>query len=397
MDDSSDIGNQADMQWHSLDLVLLKFSTGEYHPLARRPRIHIQRSTEVEPRVSARIVGDNLALIVHSYYGTFSDKLIIFDWKIGRRLLQHEASKNAYFSLDFVSPELLFVPNSVLSHFEVWHIPPNQLNGKPPIQILSLQIPAVSPQYSIFNLGCYGEPNPFLHSMPYLPPRPFFSSPESSIIMVTLRMSSNLRLGGRRASYNIFMHRCALLDTIQKWTSPSLLEQQEYLLRSLTNEVTVGFDDATSKVLSTNSILHKLVYISMYLPQSPLGKVGSPHLLMVRKPNPRDSRKSMVSVADFNQHNFRRNAEMMAQLRGREGENNGNNEEGKEEEEKENFEVLDHGGVFSEEVYMGLKCVVYRAPDNYDFDIVLMGEQRLLGLKFNLEGFFESVKVLYIG
>ena len=87
MDNSSDIGNQADMQRLSLDLVLLKFPTGEYHPLARRPQIHVQRSTEVEPRVSARIVGDNLALIVHSYYGTFSDKLFIFDWKIGRRLL----------------------------------------------------------------------------------------------------------------------------------------------------------------------------------------------------------------------------------------------------------------------------------------------------------------------
>ena len=89
----------------------------------------------------------------------------------------------------------------------------------------------------------------------------------------------------------------------------------------------------------------------------------------------------MVSVADFNPHNVRRNAEMMAQLRGEGKDNggNGNNVEGQKEEKE--FELLDHGGVFSEEVYMGLKCVVYHAPGEYDFDVVLMDEERLMGLK----------------
>jgi hypothetical protein len=73
---------------------------------------------------------------------------------------------------------------------------------------------------------------------------------------------------------------------------------------------------------------------------------------------------------DFNPHNLWKHAEMMTQLRG-EGEDNVINEMGQ----------LDHKGVFSEEVHMGLKCVVYRAPDEYDFDLVLMDEQRLLGLK----------------
>ncbi|KAM6499883.1 hypothetical protein JOM56_005391 [Amanita muscaria] len=321
---SSDTGNQVDMPRHSLDLVLLKFSTGEYHPLARSPRIHVQRSPELHPRVVSRIAGDNIALVVHSRDGTFSDKIFIFDWKTGRKLLEHDASGNAYSGLVFVSPELLLVPNDVLSHFEIWHLPPQKLNPKPPIQILSLQIPAVSPEYSTFSLRCYAEPDPFLHSMPYLPPRPFFSSPENSIIMVTLRMLSDSRRG---ASYNIIMHRRALLATIQTWTSPALLEQQKPTW--LTNEVTVHKIanpedgsvqlDAKSKLVSTmrhprssprtrgtptfatsqsrtlptsdmsadpgyspvSSGFHKLVYISMYIPPSALGKVGSPHLSMV--------------------------------------------------------------------------------------------------------------------
>ncbi|KAM6499833.1 hypothetical protein JOM56_005341 [Amanita muscaria] len=416
---SSGIENQADMQWYSLDLVLLKFSTGEYHPLARSPRIHVQRSPEVKPWVVSRIVGDNLALMVHSNDGTFSDKLFIFDWRTGRKLLQHEATENPYSSLVFVSPELLLVPNCVLSHFEVWHLPPQQPNPKPPIQILSLQTPAVSPEYSIFDFGCYGEPNPFLRSMPYLSARPFFSSPENSVIAVTLRMSSN---SGRPLSYNLIMNRRALLDTIQTWTSPSLLEQQEYLTTWLTNEVTVhqitdpedgsvGLD-VQSKLVSTmphpRSSPRTLPWakwgppISRWLQVSEFQArwLGNSHgqRYVVSEPNPLDRRKMMVSVVDFNPHNVRRNADMMARLRSREGEgSNGNNEGSKEEAKGKEFEILDHKGVFSEEVYMGLKCVVHRAPEEYDLDLVLMDEQRLLGVKLNRHEWEESIKVLYIG
>ncbi|KIL60232.1 hypothetical protein M378DRAFT_168373 [Amanita muscaria Koide BX008] len=452
---SSDIGNQADMQFYSLDLVLLKFSTGEYHPLAHRPRIHVQRSPEDEPWVVSRIVGDNLAMVVYSADSMFPDRLFIFDWKTGRKLLQHDTNENnTYLDLIFVSPELLLVPNRVLSHFEVW-----QLNCKPPIQILSLQIPALSPGYSHHNFRCYGEPNPFLHSMPYLPPRPFFSSPENSIIMVPLRMTLISGRYQRHAAYNLIMHRRALLDTIQTWTSPSLLEQLEYTPTWLMNEVTVhqitdpedgsAQLDARSKLvstmphsrssprtpafsisrtfpasrifgesgslsvssgLSTNSSTSRYTFL-----QVPWAKWGPPisrwfqvnetqarwvavcngQRYAFSEPNPLDKRKLIVSVADFNPYTFGRNAEMMARLRSGEGENNGsNNNKGKEEEE---FEILDHKGVFSEEVYMGLKCVVYRAPDEYAFDAVLMDEQRLLGLKLGRDGWEESIKVLYIG
>ncbi|KIL63038.1 hypothetical protein M378DRAFT_12411 [Amanita muscaria Koide BX008] len=84
----------------------------------------------------------------------------------------------------------------------------------------------------------------------------------------------------------------------------------------------------------------------------------------------------------------------MARLQGGEGEDDGNNEEGKEDEE---FEILGNKGVFSEPVYMGLKCVVYRVPDEYDFDVAMMDEQRLLGVKLGRNGRPEIIKVLYIG
>ncbi|KIL60576.1 hypothetical protein M378DRAFT_83581, partial [Amanita muscaria Koide BX008] len=229
--------SRADMQpGHSLDLVLLKFSTGEYHPLARRPLIHVRRSPSAQPYTTVRIVGDNLALVVDDRDGS---KLFIFDWRTGHKRLQHEAIEDAYeYSIPvFVSPELLLVPNCILSHFEVWHLFPSHPNPNSPVQILSLQIPAVSDNYSIIGIYCHGELIPFLHSMPYLPPRPFFPSSEDSIIVIKLLLESFSAF--RRSAYNIILHRRALLDIIQKWTSPSLLEQQEGLPTWLTNEVTV--------------------------------------------------------------------------------------------------------------------------------------------------------------
>ncbi|KAM6504135.1 hypothetical protein JOM56_001078 [Amanita muscaria] len=373
---SSEVGNQTDMRRHSLDLVLLKLSTGEYHPLAHHPLIHIQRSLSARPDTAVRIVGDNLALVVNDEDGS---KLFIFDWKTGHKRLQHKATEGAYKDSGpfFVSPELLLVPNRILPHFEVWHLFPSHPN--PPVQILSLQIPAISDNYYIRSIYCHGEPSPFLHSMPYFPPRPFFASSESSIIVVNLRLSLLRR-------YKLIIHRGALLDMIQKWTSPSFLEQQECLPTWLTNEVTVHkvVDpddgsvrlDAQSKVVSTmphlgsspqthgsstfasSSQTFPTSHISAnsgssslssgssiasstsrynFLPvqwanwgppisrwwqvyemqqQLTATSLGQRYAFVVPNLHDSNKRKCMVGVADFNLHNVRRNAVMMAQIRG---------------------------------------------------------------------------------
>ncbi|KAM6496831.1 hypothetical protein JOM56_007304 [Amanita muscaria] len=375
---SSEVGNRADMQRHSLDLVLLKFSTGEYHPLAHHPLIHVQRSPSKQPGATVRIVGDHLALVIHDEDGS---KLFIFDWKTGHKRL-----------------------------FEVWHIPSHP-NPNPPVQILSLQIP-VSEPYFITNIGCHGELSPFLHSMPYSPSRPFFPSWENSIIIINFHFySESLPEPVRNRVYKLIMHRRALLDTIHKWTSPSLLEQEEGLSTWFTNELTVhnvaDSDDGVVKLTAQSELVstdQSRLHLDITSSNSD-GQIGVPPFLdgsnytpygmakhvridqfnsqrcVFVNPNPRDERKCIVYVADFNLHNVRKNAEMMAQLRGREGEVNGgnsNNGEGKKEESEEELEILDHEGVFSGEVYMGLKCVVYQAP-------MMMDDERLFVCKVESE------------
>ncbi|KIL58901.1 hypothetical protein M378DRAFT_85790, partial [Amanita muscaria Koide BX008] len=334
----SEIGNQTDMQRHSLDLVLLKFSTGEYHPLARHPRIHVQSSPDAQPGVIPTVLGDSLVLVVGSEENTSLHQLFIFDWKTGHKRLQHETAKEGYSTPVFVSPELLLVPNLALSSFEVWHLPPSDPNTTPPIQILSLQLPAVSHPFSIFGLTCDGGSSPFIRSIPDIVPRPFFPSPENSVIIANLRVETYRRPRSTKY-YTLIISRRALLDTIQKL----LVSTKPLQWADWGPPISRWFRVAESRGILTST------------------SAGQRCTLLF----PHTHGRSTVGVVDFNPHNFRRNAE---------GEDNGGN--GRMEEGK-----FDHEGRFSEEVYMGLKCVVYNAPDEYDFDAVLMDEERLLGVK----------------
>jgi len=60
-------------------------------------------------------------------------------------------------------------------------------------------------------------------------------------------------------------------------------------------------------------------------------------------------------------------------------------------------EYFDHGNIFAEDIKMGLGCVIYTAPEKWDFDKLLMEEERLLGLKANNEGENEKITVFYFG
>lgn len=52
---------------------------------------------------------------------------------------------------------------------------------------------------------------------------------------------------------------------------------------------------------------------------------------------------------------------------------------------------FDHDDVFAEDIKMGLGCIAYTTPETYDFDEVLMEEERLLGLKVGTQYGFASM------
>ena len=74
-------------------MTLLQFSTGEYHPLAHRPRIDVQlEDYERSEYISMlEIAGDNLALLIDA---RGRGQVFIFDWKTGHKRLVRSYTSN---------------------------------------------------------------------------------------------------------------------------------------------------------------------------------------------------------------------------------------------------------------------------------------------------------------
>lgn len=77
-----------------------------------------------------------------------------------------------------------------------------------------------------------------------------------------------------------------------------------------------------------------------------------------------------LKIIDFNPYNVYRAQDSLAGEVGEVG----------EVVVQQKGEYFDHDNTFAEDIKMGLGCVVYTAPEMYDFRGVLMDEERLLGL-----------------
>jgi hypothetical protein len=275
-----------------------------------------------------------------------------------------------------VSTEILVVPNVILGHYEVWKIPEEIHNV--PYQILSLQLPTLSTGNFIFALSCRGEPNPYLHGIPHAPPRPFHCSADSAIIVTIIRL---VILG---STFTLVMHRRALLDTITKLASPDTPFPADIPCQSNDALITESVSNIPAHSLSSAILKDAPTLGECYnwcsIPWSEWGppisrwfdgtrsltrwitvSAGQRWAVLKRV----DSGKYRISIIDFNPHNVHR---VPPNLPG-------------------TFVVersgafSDHHGAFAADVQMGLGCTVYTAPEVYNFDGLLMEEERLLGLK----------------
>src|SRR6266550_6042546 len=97
---------------YSMYMILLQFSTREYHPLAHRPRIDVQ-DYERGQGVTLEIAGDNLALLVYTHRMA---QLFIFDWKTGHKRLVRSYANPSPFS--FLNIYLFYDSN-----IKLWRTP----------------------------------------------------------------------------------------------------------------------------------------------------------------------------------------------------------------------------------------------------------------------------------
>jgi hypothetical protein len=214
----------------TLEVILIKFSTGDYHDNARRPIISVNDSTVFQgpPSVNIEIVGENLALVVlypRDIYGT-RNLFYLYDWKRGTRKMvccksrEHSVSANVYLEepikshnigLVFLSEFVILHPCQEKESLDLYLIPPS--SEKMDAQLVqSLLLPAIDTNHYIGGMSCRGEPNPTgLGSSPMstFPPRPFNNTADDSIVIITLDIQSHIGLLFR--PFSLIVHRRSLL------------------------------------------------------------------------------------------------------------------------------------------------------------------------------------------
>lgn len=293
--------------------------------------------------------------------------------------------ENAYASLVFVSPEILIVPNVVYGQYEVWKIPKE--TDIVPHQILGLRFPALSKGYFILNLSCRGEPNPFLHDIRHAPPRPFHTSVDNAIIITIIHLASFPGLFG--STFTLVIHRRALLDAVTNLTSlhkllpPDVRRQcNDAQVSDLTGDMPYSSSSAvTADAQAPDSAPAVGARYGWYsFPWSawgpPISRWFDDDQSLTRwittsagqrwaALKPVDREHYRISIIDFNPYNIHHApsdlpGELAVERQGT---------------------FLIHGDAFAENIRMGLSCMIYTAPELYDFDGLLMEEERLLGLK----------------
>ncbi|KAJ7697230.1 hypothetical protein B0H17DRAFT_1328952 [Mycena rosella] len=144
----------------SIDVLLLKFSTGLPHPLAANPTLHIH-NVEVQsghPGISIEIVGENLAisLVYWTDQQRDMDTLHIYNWNTGLPKMAPLEVNNT--GVCFLTMDTLVVPNSEGS-LDVYSIPLSEGCGLPRL-IQSFYLPLLDPYHGVLSFQCRGDPNP---------------------------------------------------------------------------------------------------------------------------------------------------------------------------------------------------------------------------------------------
>ncbi|KAF8063143.1 hypothetical protein FPV67DRAFT_1782712 [Lyophyllum atratum] len=199
---------------HVIELLLLEFSSGKHHPLARSPVLFVAETRWPRPSIGIEIVGDNLALITNHFLGHQRprDTFYVFDWKTGALKMKISAPHDTYSGLVFLSPTLVLLPNTQKHCFDIWSIPasppPNDPSSDPsskPRPLLSLELPTLNLGQFMLTVNCRSEPGPTLNGTPHSN-QPFHAAPEDAIVIF------NLRLGHAGIAFSLFVHRSALLS-----------------------------------------------------------------------------------------------------------------------------------------------------------------------------------------
>ena len=378
-------------RYMALEIRLLSFSTGQPHPLVEQPIVFIATKSLFLGHCSAviEIVGDFLALLVTfpeaQYEG--EDMFFLVRWKKGEAHLMSlptlrdtpwasESEAPSFFA--FLSQDILVFANPIQNMLQVAKIVIDNGNTPSLVPLCVFNLPPLARRASTDHIECRGEPNPTGpgHSAIPAPDRPFHDKAEDAIIMFTL-FALDSHIG--RCQFAFIVHRSALLAHIPaayRECAPFCSPPELTPATALVQVPWSAWGPAATRWFEGH--LLALNWITTTAGQrSVTFKGGNTTPIIVRDFNPYSVRASRV-LATASGKSLQ--GSWSTQLP------NGNSVSLKIEDT-----VIAAGSMFKEDVRSSLPYVEIVTETEYEYDGVLIDEERILGLKVCLGCFNMSL------
>jgi hypothetical protein len=376
-----------------LELWLLSFSTGQAHPLAEQPIIFIDK--KILPldwrNCKIEIVEDFIILLVtFPEWNMNEDIFFLVCWKTGLThcvsvwgLLQIRApsfilyvqlaspEKGTHDSFTHLSQDTLVVPNLIQNTFEITKIVIDNYDTPHFVLLCVLHLPPLNQNTSPTRIWCRADPNPTGsgHLIPSRSDRPFRDKAEDAIVI--FNMSYDPYIGIQMDRPTLIVHRRALLahiPTVHRACAPFCSTPEP--APALVEVPWPVWGPPVTRLFVGNPT-------PMYYTATTAGQRA---VMLDRR------RSTQIIVRDFNPYAVRA-ARAMASESGQSQEGNWSTllPNGNRMSLKVEDSVLTAGSIFKEDVGSSLPYVEIMTQDKYQYDGVMMDDERILGFQVRFE------------
>ena len=379
-----------------MELQLLSFSTGQPHPLAEQPVIFIdERNLSVPLNTQStkiEIVGDFLVLLISfPEWSMNQDMFLLVRWKTGVThcvrvpgsleirapsliLYVQLASpeKGTYNHFTHLSQDTLVIPNLIHNTFEITKIVIDN-DDTPHLEIVCvLHLPPLAQSTSLSHICCRSEPKPTGSERLVIPSRsgrPFHDKAEDAIVI--FNMSYNHFFRTHMDWFTLTVHRRALLSHIPAAyracppfgstpePTPALVEVPWSIWGPPATRLFMG--NPTTMDYTETTAGQRAVMLEGYMPTPVVARDFNPYAVRAAR--------SLASASGQSQQ-----GDWSTLLP------NGNRMSLKVEDS-----VLTAGSIFEEDVWSSLPYVETVTEGRYQYDGVLMDDERILCFQVRFE------------
>ena len=375
-----------------LELQLLSFSTGQPHPLAERPVVSIDKKVLPLNQYFCKmeIVGDFLILLVLFFeFSSNQDIFFLVHWKTGltycvsipgsleirpTSLILHvqlaSPEKGTYQSFAFLSQDTLVIPNLIYNTFEIAKIVIDSDDTPRFVFLCVLHLPPLVENTSLFSIWCRAKPNPTSSGRLVTPSRsdrPFQDKAEDAIVIFNMRHS---HFTTQMDWLTLIVHRRALLTHIPAAHRACAPFCSTPVPAPALVEVPWAVWGPTATRL----------FVGNHTPMSYIETTAGQRAVTLG-----DGMPAPIIVRDFNPYAVRV-ARSLASASGQSQQGNWNKQlpNGNIMFLKVEDSVLTAGSKFREDVWSSLPYVEIVTQDEYQYDGVMMDDERILGFPVRL-------------